>query len=68
MKPYYQINAEYANGEMSLLRCENMEEAVEVIRNMVCRPDIDSAILVRFDDKCPTGFLIICSIRNKSIF
>ena len=68
MKPYYQIDVEYVNGETPQLRYENMEEAVEVIRNMVCRPDVDSAILVRFDDKCPSGFFIMCSILNKSIF
>lgn len=68
MKPYYQIDVENTSGKKSQLRYENMETAVEIIRGMVCRSDVNSAILVCFNDKCPTGFFIICSILNKSIF
>ena len=68
MKPYYQISVEYTDDEAILLHYESMEVAVDIIRDMVCRPDVVSAILVHFDDKYPTGFLIMCSIRNKSIF
>lgn len=68
MKPYYQIDVDYAGYGKICLHYEDMEVAVAVIRDMVCRPDVDSAILVRIDDKCPTGFFIICSIWNKSIF
>ena len=68
MKPYYEISVEYTDEEAILLHYEDMEIAVEIIRAMVCRSDVNSAVLVRVDDKCPTGFFIICSILNKSIF
>lgn len=68
MEPYYQIDVEYASGNTSQLRYETRKEAIEAIRSMVCYPYVDSAILVCYDDRCPTGYIIVCSIRNKSIF
>ena len=68
MKPYYQIDVEHANGNASQLRYEVMEDAVNAMRSMVGIPEVDSAVLVCYSDRYPTGYTIICSIRNKSVF
>lgn len=65
MNTYYQIDVEYTNGETQQLRYESIEEAVEVISDMVSRPDVDSATLLRFDNKHPKGFFILCGIRDE---
>lgn len=68
MKPYYQIDVEYANRRISQFPYETMQEAVEAMRKMVGSPDVDSAILVHYSDRYPMGYAIVCSIRNKPVF
>lgn len=68
MKPYYQIDVEYASGDTSQSRYELLIEAIEAMRSMVGLPEVDSAILVRYSDRYPTGYAIVCSLRNKSVF
>lgn len=67
MKAYYQIDVEYASGDTSQLRYVLMMEAIEAIRSMFGLPEVDSAILVCCSDKYPTGYIIVCSLRNKSV-
>lgn len=68
MKPYYQIDVEYASGDTSQLRYELFIEATAAMRSMVGFPDVESAILVCYSDRYPTGYAIICSLRNKPFF
>lgn len=68
MKPYYQIEVEYTNGYPSQLRYELMIEAIEAMRSMVGLPEVYSAILLHYSDRYPTGYKVVCSLRNRPIF
>lgn len=66
MEPYYQIYIVFNDEKGSGALCETIEDATEIMRKLIGRPNVYSAILGHYSDEYPTGYDVICSIRNKS--
>lgn len=66
MKPYYQIDITLDDDDKIQHRYETMMEAIAVMRFLLACPEVDSAILGHYSNVYPTGYDVICSIKNKT--
>lgn len=68
MESYYQVDITLDNDEKIQLRYryETMMEAITVMRFLLACPEVDSAILGHYSNVYPTGYDVICSIKNKT--
>ena len=66
MESYYQIYIVFNDEKESEALCETIEDAMEIMRKLIGRPKVYSAILAHHSDEYPTGYDVICSIRNNS--
>lgn len=66
MESCYQIYIVFNNEKESEAICETIEDAMEIMRKLIGRPNVYSAILGHYSNEYPTGYNIICSIRNNS--
>lgn len=66
MKPYYQVDVTYHDGGKNQLHFESLGEALALIRLMLGCSSVDSAILGHYSNVYPTGYDVICSIKNKT--
>ena len=66
MESCYQIYIVFNNEKESVALCDTIEDAMEIMRKLIGRPNVYSAILGHYSNEYPTGYNIICSIRNNS--
>lgn len=66
MESYYQIYIVYNDENESEALCDTMEDAMEIMRKLIGRPNVYSAVLAHHSDEYPAGYDVICSIRNSS--
>lgn len=66
MESYYQIYIVYNDENESGAICDTIEDAMEIMRKLIGRPNVHSALLACYSDEYPAGYDVICSIRNNS--
>lgn len=66
MNPYYQIDITLVDDEKIQSRYETMIEGIAAMRFLLGCPTVDSAILGHYSNVYPTGYDVICSIKNKT--
>lgn len=66
MKSYYQIYIVFNDEEKMQRHYETKDDAIKAMMQLIGSPIVYSAILGHYSDEYPTGYDVICSIRNKS--